>query len=258
VSGRLKTLPIGSKLPTFPGGTFNAAILEILREQGHARPGRAAHDFTERSCALVQLFWNGGGTLRDSSVVKLGAPLFDPGFRASAPYEGLRFVAGPPDPLDEEEGHFAITLGPIEQASCGYGYIPGATWARVNISDESHNFATTLASDNTLASAYGGRFPMLWRPDADGEQFCIVALLAAGVSILQSFEATSGISAMSSWGNYGTGTVQFKTDAGEDDGPGDVIVENRSFDIFENQTVGFADRSYDPPRLIVPFCTPAP
>lgn len=73
-------------------------------------------------------------------------------------------------------------------------------------------------------------------------------------STLQWCEVTEEITAMTGWGTWGSGGVQIKDDAGVNDGS-PIEVENRSFDVYPEFAVGIVDTSFDPPRVVVFYCT---
>src|SRR5574343_238478 len=66
-------------------------------------------------------------------------------------------------------------------------------------------------------------------------------------------EATSSISAMSAWGSFGSGTVQFKNSDGSDDGS-EVTVENWFPTTFPSGAGMCCDVSFDPPRVVSGSC----
>jgi hypothetical protein len=71
---------------------------------------------------------------------------------------------------------------------------------------------------------------------------------------LQWGEVTSEIGPMTAWGTWGSGNVQFKNDAGSNDGSA-VAVENRFPDEFPSGTSVCCDRQFDPPRVVSGSCS---
>jgi hypothetical protein len=81
--------------------------------------------------------------------------------------------------------------------------------------------------------------------------------LAARVLFDQWGEVTVEIAAMSAWGTWGTGTVQFKNNAGTNDGS-PKTVENRYPDEFPVETSVCCDMNFDPPRVKAGSCSVVP
>lgn len=174
--GEPKKIQIGSLVKRFPAGTINA-LIEGERRDRQRGIGDDSKTLPHKPCNIVQLYWDQSTPLEPGAVVRLGDPLFDPTSRASAPFEGLRFKAETPDA--DEQKPCAITSMPIRQGEVGYGWIPNAAWAQVDVNDSGHDFAITTAGP-ALESAAVGRFPIVWKPASTGVQWCVVQLTAAG------------------------------------------------------------------------------
>jgi hypothetical protein len=96
----------------------------------------------------------------------------------------------------------------------------------------------------TTSGATRGRRPRFVRDNA-GE-----------AAVLQFGKITGGISAATGFpeADWGSGTVQLYDDVGVADGS-PVSVNNRSWDSYPADLVGWFDVSFDPPQLVVIFCT---
>ena len=191
--GNPKKITIGQRLPQFPGGTFNALIEGELRDRQrrNAPPPPAVN--SARSSVIVRLKWEGESQLKAGNVVKLGEALFDPTDDDSAPFTGLQFKCSEPADSDTD-AHVAITPAPIEAGGVGFGAIPQAVWAKVDVGDEDHAFATVVEG-TILESAGSGRFPIIWKPAGTGEKWAVVALSAIPSSSAELFVTTETITA---------------------------------------------------------------
>lgn len=167
-------LTIGAKVNSLPGGTINALIddMQRLAVPPAKRDDRPASE--HQSCNVVQLYWDQSSTIPPGSVVKLGAPIYDPGDRESTPFEGLRFRAVTPTGSDAD-AVLAVTSEPMPQDAIGYGWMQNACWAQVSVSDAGHEYATTQAG-TTLASATSGELKIAWKESGTGTKWAVVLL----------------------------------------------------------------------------------
>jgi hypothetical protein len=93
----------------------------------------------------------------------------EPEFRGNPPvFEAEALAAGKP---------FAILQRPLENEECGPATLAGITPAKVNVSNETHRFAT--ADAGVLKSSDSGTARILWKEDGTGEKW---AALQVGIS----------------------------------------------------------------------------
>jgi hypothetical protein len=173
-----KKIPIGSRVSRFPAGTFNALVEGELRNRqpGHGGNPPIANGFA-KSTVIVRLVWDGEGTLPPGSVVKLGEVIKNPTSRPEVVREGLQFRCGEPTPTDE---HVAITMEPMRAGQVGYGHIPQASWALVNVTNAGHDFAK-VDSGTELESDAATGFPIIWKESGTGSgKWAVIKLSAPG------------------------------------------------------------------------------
>jgi hypothetical protein len=250
-----KKLHIGQELTEFPGGSINECIVRIptIDQLAAAHHPAAAAAIEARSPFLVRVKWTGEATLPMGNVVTLGTFLLGTAKR----FEGLQHNAAEPT-ADDAEAVVAVTLGPIKADGIGYAHLAGAVFARVNVTDEAHEFVNVVAG-TVFESAASGRFPIIDKAPGTGEVDAVVLLGSAGGSSLQWGEVTTEISAATSWleADRGSGMLQFKLDDGTDDGAPEEV-ENLYFDLFPVRAAVCCDRKFTPPRVVSVGCTLAP
>lgn len=147
-----------------------------------------------KSPVIVQLVWDGETALEPGATVELGAAVFDPTTSDSAPFSGLIFnctaFSGAAELSD-----YAITMGPISSGGgVGYGIMPEAYWAKVDVTDEAHTNAIIDAAGTLLASAESGGLRIVWKPSGTGEKWCVVSLMGGSSDSqppLRAFELTA-------------------------------------------------------------------
>jgi len=87
-------------------------------------------------------------------------------------------VAGTTVPIDGGRGDVlpaestAVTV--VRSANVGFGVMPQAYWAKVNLSSATHTTAKRPASGTTLDSAVSAELGILWKPEGTGEKWCVV------------------------------------------------------------------------------------
>lgn len=254
----MKSIRFGDRLPAFPAKTFNALIAgEEARRNSLANdddPRRAK----SKSTVIVQLVWAGAGLLPPGNVVKLGEVVHDPTADASAPFSGLKFHC---DTFEAEDGSdkFAITLGPIKGGGTGVGYgvMPNAWWAKVDINDLAH---TTCGPPDTgtLLESGRGSIQIVWKQAGTGEKWAVVGFGGGGGGSTIRFArvyatitaATSNLAA-----HWGGGLVKFQDDTTGILDTDPTAVDNLLIDIsFATDTQVLVDTAYDPPRVLNGTC----
>jgi hypothetical protein len=90
-------------------------------------------------------------------------------------------VAGNSVPIDNGRGDVlpdAMTpVTVIRSAEIGYGVIPEAYWAKVDVTDDTHTRAIAAAG-TLLSSAASGGIPIIWKPSGTGEKWCVVSIVS--------------------------------------------------------------------------------
>jgi hypothetical protein len=180
----------------------------------------------------------GYGPPTDPPPATLGNAL--PTFESAAP------TAGKP---------FAVLLADIAPNDTGDAGPVGVVAVQLDFKDATHEYADAITNDYAkLASAATGPARIIWREKAYISGAGSLGVQWARVRLdngknLQFAEVYTAISAMATWGTYGTGTVKFKNDNGTDETGTPVTVENRyKFQYGVGSTV-LCDRSYNPPRV---------
>jgi len=195
VSGKLKRFVIGQPLGTFPGGTLNALIDDYNKRQDIVPTQPAVFVPPPAASATVKLVWDDDDTplgstntiIEPGMCVILNDPVLSAEEHANAPYEGVQFKCRKATSEDAlETAFFAITSTPFYtttsevEKSVGWGYIPNACWAQVNVTDEDHEQAALADGETLLQSAESGRVPIVWKPTGTGTKWCVVALSPGG------------------------------------------------------------------------------
>jgi hypothetical protein len=220
-----------------PAKTFN----ELVDDVRSRRLEPSTIDDTRRpqskSPVIVQLVWDGEDAIESGSVVKLGSSLLDPTTDSSAPFAGLKFYCGPFDALDPLS-KFALTMGPIEGGGdrTGFGVIPEAYWAQVDISNADHTVAKIIAGGTVLDSSDTDGLPIFWKPGGTGVKWCIVCLqqtsITTNASPLKEFELTADKSNASA-----TATAKWLDHAG--DMVGDAVTLHDPDERFAGKTASY-------------------
>lgn len=157
---------------------------------------------------------------------------------------------------DSVERRIAI----LEKAAIGDDIVEvcvaGHCVARVDVTDTGHRFAEPSDGLFVLKSAAAGAIEIISPVVSTGEQELFVVIGGGSGSTLRWGEATTTIAAATSWGSFGSGTVQPKDDAGVNDGS-PITVENRFWDSFLNKSIVCYDSKYTPARIVSVGCTPA-
>jgi len=182
-----KKFIIGQTVSELPGNTLNALREGELRDRNLAGQSKLSNGYyaAPQASACVQLAWTGDEDLMPGSAVVLSDPIHTYEDKPSAPYSGVKFFCELPTTETEESGFFAVTATPLAAAvgdnqSVGYGYIPNACWAQVNVTDEAHETASLADGETLLQSAESGRVPIVWKPTGTGTKWCVVALSPGG------------------------------------------------------------------------------
>lgn len=129
-------------------------------------------------------------------------------------------------------------------------------WGRPSRGEQIPPSGVVVVEDDlsvAASAAIGDKWIVAW-DEAEEHYFFVLPLPVPPSKVLQWGEATSSISAATAWGTPGTGTVQFKDDAGSNDGS-PVSVENWFWDSFLNKSIVCCDKEFDPPRIVSVGCT---
>lgn len=174
-----KKINKGQRLGGIPADGWNAFVdtshkVDQLRTQ---QQGQASSD---RGGPVYCFIRNDSGSdVPNGGVLALGAPVTVPATRAEVVLEGLAFVGELPV-ADAPTQHVAISIEPIADGAFGYGIIPGAVWAKVNVSDDGHLFAQPKASVSELRSHASQGFPIIWKESGTGAgKWAVISLSKA-------------------------------------------------------------------------------
>lgn len=198
---------------------------------------------------IVRIVNNSGVTLPVGSICGFGTPYtFPPDVQTSVyTWHEVAPTANKP---------FCVLLSDIPTGTTGDAAPVGVVSCQVNVTDATHEYADVANGNRTnLVSGKTGQARILWRanglvagPASLGVQWCIVRI-GAQASKFQYGEVYSTVTAQASWTTPGTGQVQFKTDAGSNDGT-PISVDNLYKHSYANGDVVLCDRTSDPPRII--------
>lgn len=214
----LKKVFIGQRLRQFPGKTFNTLIAGEERDRNKSAPHKLTA-MPQKSPVIVRLAWEGDELLPPGNVVKLGDVLFTPTAEAGAPFGGLQFKCSAFEG-DDSTAFYAIAMGPIEAATydgetiltrgVGYGVMPQAWWAKINVTDADHTHGSP--STGTLLTSGTNGLQIIWKESGTGEKWAVVAMSGGGTETHWGIVGSGGISALSGISGStltpGSGTVQ--------------------------------------------------
>lgn len=187
-----KLRKIRSLQSRLPASTFN----ELVAQVEEMRKQLSAIDDERRprpkSTVLVQLIWDADDPVEPGNCVKLGIIADDPTYFGYVPFSGLTLHADKYDAAETPE-KYAITLEPIEGggSGVGFGFMPNATWAKVDITDAGHTKATIDAAGTLLASSATAGQLIVWKPSGTGEKWCVVQI---GGGIIDHYQIVRGTS----------------------------------------------------------------
>ena len=258
----LNKLFTGQSIKKFPGRTFNTLVAGEIRDRGLASNAQQVVASTDKSTVLVRLAWDGEEALGIGHVVKLGDVIIEPSDEEGAPFAGLQFKCSAFEEGDSKD-KYALTIGPIEAASdgklsIGYGVMPNAWWAKVDVADEADTTCTPGAP-GTLLESGSGSIKILWKESGTGEKWAVVFLGGGGNSTLRKARVYTTIPAATdeleaNWGK--TGEVKFMDDSTGvlDSDPTTVWNDNIDMTFAEDAQV-IVDTSYSPPRVMTGTCS---
>jgi hypothetical protein len=188
----LKKIFVGQKFKKFPAHTWNKLLAGELRDRGRRSPPDIKTG-SPHSPVVVRLHWDGGSGIGAGRVVKLSTPFAVPGTDEIGVSAGLGFGCSA-FAANEPLKRYAITLGPIDGGGegVGYGVIPEAWWALVNVLDTDHEYAQVPAvGGDLLESVAHGELPIVWKPNQTGERWCIVQLLTGSYQLIRGTAVTA-------------------------------------------------------------------
>jgi len=223
----------GARIKRFPAGTFNALVDGELRDRQSGHKGNPApFNGFANSSVIVRLVWDGDTPIPPGSAVKLDEVIKDPTDKAWVVREGLQFRCSEPTSSSDK---FAITMEPMVPGGLGYGHIPQAAWALINIGNAGDDYAKLTTSTEMVSDSADGQ-RIIWKQSGTGSgKWAVVSLGGGGSagSTLQYAEVTTTVTPGTSWATPGTGTVQPKDIDGLNDGSTIDVVNFRpeQFDV---------------------------
>ena len=172
----LKPIRIGDRVTKFPAQTHNALI---AGEQDRKNALAQIDDLRKpklKSPVVIRVICQGlDAVTAPGSCVKLGDVAHEPATYAWAPYDGVVLLAYGWEAADKWEP-FAILMEPAANGQVVDAVIPGAYWAKLNITDANHTHAVRPDEDGIVlvSSTYGQR--IIWKESGTGEKWAIVRL----------------------------------------------------------------------------------
>lgn len=114
-------------------------------------------------------------------VLSLQAAFKDPNVAGNESYKKHPPVLSAIAPLAQDASP-VVAVHPITADKPGWVMVAGTTWCDVDITDEDHEYAKTIASDKTklTSSATDSGPRILWKPSGTGVKTCAVVLCASG------------------------------------------------------------------------------
>lgn len=172
----------GQTLSGIPADSWNAFVdaARKINAGGGRGNGQASSDRGSTVFVLVRNYSN--TPVQAGGVIALGEIISSPTARPEVVFEGLRFDGF--SPQDEPRPRFyAVALEPIGDTNLGWCVIPGATWAKVNITNEDHRFAEPGATTSYLESKLFRGLPIVWKETGTGEKWAIVSFRGFGIEM---------------------------------------------------------------------------
>lgn len=172
----LKPIRIGDRVTKFPAQTHNALI---AGEQERKNALAQIDDLRKpklKSPVVIRVICQGlDAVTAPGSCVKLGDVAHEPATYEWAPYDGVVLLAYGWEAADKWEP-FAILMEPAANGQVVDAVIPGAYWAKLNITDANHTHAVRPDEDDIVlvSSTYGQR--IIWKESGTGEKWAIVRL----------------------------------------------------------------------------------
>lgn len=191
----LNKLRIGETSVNFPAKTFNALVDGEERDRNKPSAIDDTRQPKQKSPVVARLVWSGTDAVDPGRTLKLGNAVFEPATDEWAPFESLAFFVSEFAGSDLHQP-YAIAMGPIQPGnttpSVGYGIIPNAWWAKVNITDATHTHATPAAGTLLTSSVNGER--ILWKESGTGEKWAIIQVERDNFRLIrgQSYGVQSG------------------------------------------------------------------
>lgn len=184
-------LPVGKTIKTIPGGTWNQFVGLLEREGQLGRHPGAANDQSAVApphACFVRVINKSGADVPEFGILGINQPGFTPptisgdNTADEAVLHQLLIECVEATEADHAEA-FVITREPIANDEVGMAAIVGATWARVNVTDANHEFATVENSySDRLKSAAAGVAKILWKQSGTGEKWTVLMMGGSGAS----------------------------------------------------------------------------
>lgn len=175
--GDLKKFQIGESVGEFPARTWNALVRGEERDRARAAEFAARLDSIESWSSVRVLVRNDSGSLVPAGgVLKLSGVLVEPSDQPSTVFDGPMFTGATPTAAAPDQ-HLAVMIEPTKDKYAGYGIVPGAVWAKVNVSNVAHQFAQPKAAVDELESSDSSGYPIIWKEGGAGAgKWAVVAL----------------------------------------------------------------------------------
>lgn len=176
----------GEKANQIPGRTWNRLVDGEERDSRRGPPSvrgpEGGSEGENPSPARVLLKNDSGSDAPTGGVLKLTGVVHEPAVEIGCEYSGPIFTGDTPA---ANEQHVAILSEPIADGFLGWGVIPNAAWAKVNVSDAGHTYAKPKASVDELESDAGTGFPIIWKESGTGAgKWAVVSLSKPGGTTL--------------------------------------------------------------------------
>ncbi len=213
----------GQELAGIPASGWNGFVDTYHKVAQWPATGNGSGQATADDRSVIVLLVNGSGSdVPQGGVLKLATPVATPTDRAEVVLEGLAFNGDTPG-ADDPNQHIAIACEPIADEGVGYGFIPNATWAKVNVSDAGHKFAKPKASVAELESG-GSGYPIIWKESGTGAgKWAVVSLVKSSTMNVIHGQAVGAVSG----GGFDIDHIELKNgiDPREDTGDDTETVE---------------------------------
>lgn len=170
-----KVLP-GDRLRV-PAGAWNTFIDAAQAHLRSQRSVRARPGAISRQATVVRVRNDTGSDRGQYEVLGLGAPIILPTTNERSFRERVALVGELPTEA-AHAGKFAICQEPIPSGRICAGWVAGVTIAKIDVTDEDHEFADVADGVAThLASGKAGSALILWKEPGTGVKWAVIRMV---------------------------------------------------------------------------------
>lgn len=180
----MKQFYVGEPVTEFPAGTWNQLVRGEMRDRAKGETPALFPGIEPWSAVKAYITNTSDDPVPVGGVLKISSVLVTPTTNSQTVFDGLQFVGETPSASDPDQ-HIVVLIEPVKVNRAGWGVIPNATWAKVNVSDAGHNFAQPKASVDELESSGTVGYPVIWKESGTGAgKWAVVSLCKSSSATL--------------------------------------------------------------------------